>query len=78
VKKRDFSHKHAKHKNETVKIAQNCQTVGNVIRIDNDRVRRHLDKVVRDTVKETLNGMLEAEADQLCNAARQPRRQVRA
>ncbi len=41
--------------------------IGNVIRIDDEGVRGHLDKVVRDTVEETLNAMLDAEADQLCN-----------
>lgn len=51
--------------------------VGNVIRIDDERVRGHLDKVVRDTVEETLNAMLDAEADQLCNAARYERTALR-
>ena len=34
----------------------------NVIRIDDDRVREHLGRIVRGTVEETLNAMLEAEA----------------
>ena len=42
--------------------------LGNVIRIDDDRVREHLGRIVRGTVEETLNAMLEAEADRLCNA----------
>ena len=33
--------------------------LSNVIRIDDDRVKEHLDKVVRGTVEETLNAMLE-------------------
>lgn len=33
--------------------------------------------MVRDTVEKTLNGMLEAEADQLCNAARYERTAAR-
>ena len=44
--------------------------LGNVIRIDDDRVREHLGRIVRGTVEETLNAMLEAEADRLCNAGR--------
>ena len=42
--------------------------LGNVIRIDDERVRDHLGRMVRGTVEETLNAMLEAEADRLCNA----------
>ena len=38
-------------------------------------MRDHLDKSVRDTVEETLNGMLDA--DQLCNAARYERTAAR-
>ena len=35
----------------------------NVIRIDDERVRDHLGRIVRGTVEETLNAMLEAKAD---------------
>ncbi len=41
-----------------------------VIRIDESEIRGHLDEMVRGTVEETLNAMLEAEADQMCNAQR--------
>ena len=51
--------------------------LSNVIRIDDDRVMEHLDKVVRGTVEETLNAMLEAEADRLCNAGRYERSEAR-
>ncbi len=51
--------------------------LSNVIRIDDDRVKDHLEKVVRGTVEETLNAMLEAEADRLCNAGRYERTQAR-
>jgi len=44
-----------------------------VIRIDESRVRSHVDEVVRSTVEETLNGLLEAEADELCGASRYER-----
>ena len=51
--------------------------LGKVIRIDDERVRDHLGRIVRGTVEETLNAMLEAEADRLCNAERYERTQAR-
>ena len=51
--------------------------LSNVIRIDDDRVREHLGQIVRGTVEETLNAMLEAEADRLCNAGRYERTAAR-
>src|SRR6202007_561764 len=56
--------------------------LGNVITIDDDRIKSHLDRVVRGSVEETLNALLDAEADRLCNAQRYersaPRRDTRA
>lgn len=46
---------------------------GSVIRVDEQELRGHLDEVVRTSVEETLNGLLDAEADQLCGAARYER-----
>jgi len=43
---------------------------GNLIQIDEGQVKDHLGEMVRDTVEETLNAMLDAEADILCNAKR--------
>ena len=51
--------------------------LGKVIEIDEARIRDHLGELVRGSVEETLNAMLEAEADQLCNAARYERTQAR-
>ena len=51
--------------------------LSNVIRIDDERVRDHLGRIVRGTVEETLNAMLEAEADRLCNAGRYERTEAR-
>src|ERR1017187_9468430 len=48
-----------------------------VIQIDEARIRDHLGEMVRGTVEETLNAMLEAEADQLCGAGRYERSQAR-
>ena len=42
-------------------------------RIEEAQVRRHVDQVVRQTVEETLNGLLQAEADELCGARRYER-----
>ena len=36
-------------------------------------IRGHLDEMVRGTVEETLNALLESEADELCGAARYER-----
>jgi putative transposase len=49
----------------------------NVIKIDDDRIKGHLDRVVRGTVEETLNALLDAEADRLCNAQRYERSEDR-
>ncbi len=39
--------------------------LNNVITIDDERIKSHLDRVVRGSVEETLNALLEAEADRL-------------
>lgn len=48
-----------------------------VIKIDEARVKNHLDGMVRKTVEETLNDMLNAEAQNLCNAERYQRSDAR-
>jgi len=40
------------------------------IRIDEVQIRSHLDTLVRDSVEDTLNKLLDSEADRLCNARR--------
>ena len=52
-------------------------TLDNVIRIDDARIRGHLGEMVRGTVAEALNAMLDAEADRLCGAARYERSEGR-
>jgi transposase-like protein len=52
-------------------------TLSNVIRIDDERIKGHLDRIVRGAVEETLNALLDAEADQLCNASRYERTEAR-
>lgn len=43
------------------------------IRVDEEELRGHVDEVVRSSVEETLNGLLDAEADALCRAQRYER-----
>jgi putative transposase len=60
-------------------MSEDRETTGlsNVVRIDDERIRDHLGQIVRGTVEETLNGMLEAEAERLCNAGRYERTEAR-
>jgi transposase-like protein len=51
--------------------------MGDVIQIDEARIRDHLGEMVRGTVEETLNAMLDAEADRLCGADRYERSEGR-
>jgi len=51
--------------------------LGNVVQIDEARIRDHLGELVRGSVEETLNALLDAEADRLCNAARYERTEAR-
>ena len=53
------------------------KTMGQVIQIDEARIRDHLGEMVRGTVEETLNAMLDAEADRLCGAVRYERSKAR-
>lgn len=51
--------------------------LGQVIQIDESKVQEHLGAIVRGTVEETLNSMLDAEANQLCKARRYERTAAR-
>ena len=53
------------------------KNLSHVIKIDESQIRNHLGEMVRSTVEETLNDMLDAEADGLCNAKRYERSQGR-
>lgn len=44
-----------------------------MLKIDEARIKYHLGEMVRGTVEEALNAMLDAEADRLCGAARYER-----
>jgi putative transposase len=51
--------------------------LGQVIRIDDERVQDYWRRAVRGSVEETLNAMLDAEAERLCNAGRYERTEAR-
>lgn len=51
--------------------------MGQVIKIDEARIKDHLGELVRGTVEEALNALLDAEADRLCGAARYERSEAR-
>ena len=51
----------------------NTKELGRVVHIDEGKIRGHLDEMVRGTVEQTLNDLLDAEADRLCNASKYAR-----
>jgi transposase-like protein len=53
------------------------KALGSVVQIDEGKIQAHLDEVVRSTVEETLNALLDAEADQLCGARKYERSEGR-
>lgn len=55
------------------RVAQEVAKLSQVIQIDEGKIQEHQSEVVRSTVEETLNAMLEAEADRLCRAERYER-----
>lgn len=50
---------------------------GNIIQIDEGRIKEHLGEIVRGSVQETLNALLDSEAERLCNARRYERTEGR-
>jgi len=58
---------------ESGKEGTQFQSIASAIQIDPEKVRAHVDEVVRGTVEQTLNALLDAEADRLCNAGRYER-----
>ena len=53
--------------------AKRGKDLSKVVRIDEARIGDHVNQVVRSTVEETLNGLLDAEAERLCGAKRYER-----
>ena len=59
---------------------ENEKAISGAIKIDEKEIRTHLDGLVRQSVEDTLNALLNAEADAICQASRyqrSPDRQVR-
>jgi transposase-like protein len=54
------------------------QETGRLIQIDEEQIKGHLDQIVVGAVEETLNGLLEKEAERLCPAGRCERKEERA
>ncbi len=59
-------------------MEESTGTEKNIIKIDEAMVKNHLNEIVRGTVEETLNSMLDAEADALVKAERYQRSPERA
>jgi Transposase, Mutator family len=49
------------------------ESLKDAIRVDAGQLRSHIDEAVRSNVEETLNSLLDAEADQICGASRYER-----
>ena len=62
---------------EPTEAGSEMKTLGSVVQIDEGKIQAHLDEVVRSTVEETLNALLDAEADQLCGARKYERAEGR-
>jgi len=64
------------HNSKPARTNKEAKT-GQIIRIEQEQLNKHLDKVVRGTVERTLNELLDAEADRLCGAGRYERTEAR-
>ena len=62
---------------QSIPSAQEQQDLSQIIKIDEAKVSSHLGDLVRKTVQQTLNEMLDAEAQELCHAKRYERTEVR-
>ena len=62
---------------EPTEVGSETKALGSVVQIDEGKIQAHLDQVVRSTVEETLNALLDAEADQLCGARKYERAEGR-
>src|SRR5919109_3701122 len=67
------SARHEEAAMDTVQDGTRTDPVGPLVTVNDGEVRDHLDRVVRASVEETLNQLLEAEADRLCGAKRYER-----
>ena len=54
-------------------MQDDIKEINKVVHIDDAKIRNHLDVLVKDSVEETLNALLDAEADRMCGAQRYER-----
>jgi putative transposase len=54
-------------------VEDNSAPLTGAIRVDDQQLRGHIDEAVRSSVEETLNALLDAEADAICGAQRYER-----
>jgi len=54
-------------------MADDTPKLLNALRVDEQKLKGHVDEVVRSSVEETLNALLDAEADRICRAQRYER-----
>ena len=54
-------------------MGDDTPTVLGALQVDETKLKGHVDEVVRSSVEETLNGLLDAEADRICQAQRYAR-----
>ncbi len=69
--------KHPKNHKKDATIEHYTKKLDKVIEINESQIQDHLGELVRGIVEETLNAMLDAESDNLCNAARYERTEAR-
>lgn len=55
------------------KVSKGRMEIKNAIEVNQEQIQGHLNELVRQSVEETLNGLLDAEADRLCQAKRYER-----
>lgn len=58
---------------EATMAEDTAEGLKDAIRVDTAELRGHVDAVVRSSVEETLNALLQAEADAICGATRYER-----
>jgi len=58
-------------------VTRDEQVIKDAFKIDEYMVQNHVDKVVRQSVEDTLNSLLDAEAEKLCGAGRYERSDTR-
>ena len=51
-------------------VQENEKSIKGLIKVDEKEVKDHLDTLVRRSVEETINSLLDAEADAICKASR--------